>query len=324
MAEEELTYIDHEGQRITHLVTCGDWGDSADGRFRVREVRGSKLSGLQKKVPDDREEEHGKEYQDLDHEARVGMRLSWHYAISGTSRDEYPRSLPRMLGHDMDGPKPFVLYASGPDPDECVTIERINGNVSMETAPAFALSLFGALRMLALVEVAHDGLGGSTVCWLDGEETVHITDFSTATFFGEARRSAGARGFAPPEQRIGLPAHPGDDVFAAGVLIYYAVTGTFPRANRPDVASRGPRFQQIMEGLLAPEGERPLAATVMSRFSGGPQQERMRDLGIEFAEGWASFDRLGQEKFPRPSPNGGRPVPGPQPKPKHRLWGRGS
>jgi serine/threonine protein kinase len=109
---------------------------------------------------------------------------------------------------------------------------------------ATARSLLGALRHLHAAGIAHGDLKPSNLLLRAPGEVV-LADFGSAELTGGARGSTGAAGtplYFAPEQFQGAPSSPATDVYAAGAILWEAVTGR-PLRSHAD----------LMRGVVAPD-----------------------------------------------------------------------
>jgi serine/threonine protein kinase len=95
---------------------------------------------------------------------------------------------------------------------------------------------------------------------------VQITDFSLATVIGARREAIGALPWAAPEQRPGqvqgrVGEH--DDVWAAGRLIHYVLTGEELTDRRQLADLRG--LGSLLAEVFGPPEGRPTAAELLTR-----------------------------------------------------------
>jgi serine/threonine protein kinase len=158
-------------------------------------------------------------YELIDNQVLAGLRLG------RLARErEYPQVVSRLVGYDSDSAEPYVLL----EPYRGRPIGESAGKLLTAERRSFQVSLLTALSWLVEARVVHRGLSPRTILW-DGR-SVQITDFSFAALPGTPRTVAGTPPWAAPEQRGGQRTtgdiSDRDDVWAAGRLIHYVLTGT--------------------------------------------------------------------------------------------------
>ena len=184
-------------------------------------------------------------YRRMDNEILAGLRLR---LLAG--ENPYPPEVSRLIGHR--GRFSGSFRAAGALPGEpLATAAR---QLLPQEQHRFEVSLLRALCWLAAAGIAHRGLSSSTVRW-DGT-CVQITDFSLATVFDVPREAIGTPPWAAPEQRRGRDGQAygevssRDDVWAAGRLIYYVLTGEELTTVR-QIASV-PGLDDLLNGVFGP------------------------------------------------------------------------
>jgi hypothetical protein len=205
------------------------------------------------RLPKREDQERG--YRMIDSEILAGRRLA-RQAARGDGR--YPPQLARLIGYDADSAEPFALF----EPYRGEAADAVAGHLLRAGQHKFQLSLLTGLRWLAEAGLAHRSLGPGTVRW-DGEQ-VQITDFSLATVIGAERQSVGSLPWAAPEQR-GPTVHgqvtDRDDVWAAGRLIFYVITGQ--ELNERDQLAEWPLLVDLLVGVFGPPEQRPTARELL-------------------------------------------------------------
>ncbi|MFI0408865.1 serine/threonine-protein kinase [Actinomadura sp. 3N508] len=151
------------------------------------------------------------------------------------------------------------------------------GRLAPERVAEIGRGLLAALRAAHEKGVVHrDVKPGNVFCRDDGR--VVLTDFGIAAMDDEERITRtglpiGTPGYIAPERLRGAPAGPPSDLFALGVLLYAALTGTAPFAREEPLAALGavltcappppdgpPRLAALVMGLLAPDPARRITA----------------------------------------------------------------
>jgi serine/threonine protein kinase len=188
-------------------------------------------------------------YEMIDHEILAGLQLARQV---GSGR--YPPELGRLVGYRADGTEPFALV----EPYRGIPVTLIAGKLLTGDRRRFEISLLTGLRWLQAAGIAHRGIGPNTVRWDEQSRSAQITDFALATIFGAPRQAVGTTPWAAPEQRLGRAdgeVTDRDDIWAAGRLIFYVITGEEP-ADR-EVISAEPELAQLLAGVFGPPEDRP-------------------------------------------------------------------
>jgi serine/threonine protein kinase len=232
-------------------------------------------------------------YGKIDNQILAGLRLARHV---GAGR--YPPQVSKLIGYDPDSAQPFALY----EPYRGEQVESVAGHLLPAGQHKFQASLLTGLRWLAEAGIAHRGLSPVTVRW-DGEQA-QITDFSLATLLGSRREVAGTKPWAAPEQQPGYVSGDvtdRDDIWAAGRLIFYVVTGE-DLVDR-DHLGEWPALADLLAGVFEPPERRPSAREMLAvrlrerdPVPAGPHADPELDKGR--AEFFASRARLRHEPTP--------------------------
>ncbi|TDC83524.1 hypothetical protein [Actinomadura sp. 7K507] len=255
----------------------------------------------------------------LDGEILAGLRLS---RLCGGN--PYPRTVSRLVGYDADVAEPFALL----EPLRGVEVESLAGTLPTEQRRRFQVSLLRAVRVLNAAGIAHRGIGPGTVRW-DGDE-VQITDFSRAALIGSPRTVAGTMPWQAPEQRPETPrgwrrgdVGPNDDIWAAGRLIFYVLTGE-ELDDRAKLADR-PELETLLADVIERPERRPDAQTLLRRLGEADPPPRPLPTDPSFSRGRAEFFAQRRRKHPQtatapePEPRAARPAP-PQPDSRDNAW----
>lgn len=139
--------------------------------------------------------------------------------------------------HDagVDGAPYLVMtLVDGPSLDEAV---RTSGPLSPAAADRLAAQLFAALEATHDAGVLHRDLTPRNIL-LDNDGTALVADFGIARGIDDPTVTAahtvmGTRPYVAPERLHGAEATPASDVFAVGVTLRHAVTGS-PDGPMPD------------------------------------------------------------------------------------------
>jgi hypothetical protein len=216
-------------------------------------------------------------YRLLDNQARAGVRIHRRY------HGHPPAGLPWLVGYDLDGATPFVLWRhwSGR------TAAQVAGQLLVNQRHEFEVGLFRCLLLLAAAGVVHGGIDAETVGW-DGRD-VRLIDLSTAVVAGEPYAVSDA--VAAPHRPSGA-ADPADDILAAGLLVHQLVTGQPAKSDQlPQPDPQSP-LAGVLEGVFSADpAARPDAARMLRRLGApadlptGPVEP---DPGL--VAGAASFD----------------------------------
>jgi serine/threonine protein kinase len=251
-------------------ATTGEWEDV--DVTRVGEVAipaGAYLRGQELELPDGTQlREHrvasrvhrGEGYSRIDNEILAGRRL--HELARGSG---YPPELACLYGdYDDKVPvaDPFTLF----EPYRGEPLRTVVRRLFPAQQEAVQTGLLTALCWLASAGLAHRCLNPDTVLW-DGER-VQLTAFSEATVFGASRTPISGRlDWVAREQRPGEAygtVGPGDDVWAAGRLIFYVRTEGEELHNRAQLTQLG--LDQLLHGVFGEPEQRPAASELLERM----------------------------------------------------------
>lgn len=320
-------------ERLELAVTFGeDRAPQPGSPFRLRTVRlaepwpgvepGGVTELLQKRIVDGGRAEWA-HLDGLDREISIGLRLLRGSAAAGR---EYPRELTRLIGYDVDALEPFVLYL----PYHGTPVARQVRRFLLPDQQALESGLFQALERLASLGVTHRAISPDTVLWEQGTSRVQLVDFSSAVVSGSAAGAAAGTPWLCPAD-----VHSGDtrvDVWSAGAVLYYAITGRRPADRDPasDAAMRSSTLQSQLARILADSvAARPDAREVLlalGRHETWPDLTALIDApDAEFERGGAEFDGIFPPPVPvaPPQPPPVAPIPVPPPGPdsgRKRRW----
>lgn len=153
-------------------------------------------------------------YESLENQIRAGVRLARRYG------DDYPDSLFRLVGYDVDTETPYLLC----EPPRGEPVGRAAGQLLLSQRHDFEVGLFRCLLLVADSGMVHAGITPETVLW-DGRR-VFVDGFSEATVIGEQYfRRAQPPWSAPALRSQGGVADPGDDIWSAAMVVYHVATG---------------------------------------------------------------------------------------------------
>ncbi|TDC67154.1 hypothetical protein E1200_15530 [Actinomadura sp. GC306] len=232
----------------------------------------------------------------LDGEILAGLRL----ARLSEGRP-YPDTVSRLIGYDSDVAEPFALL----EPLRGTEIEPLAGKLPTEQRRRFQAGLLRAVRLLNAAGIAHRGLDPRTVRW-DGAN-VQITDFSQAALIGSPRTVTGAPPWQAPEQRPETPpgwhrgdVGPTDDIWAAGRLIFYVLTGE-ELDDRAKLADR-PDLEVLLADVIGSPERRPDAQRLLHRLGEADPPPRPLAADPAFGRGRAEFFAQRRRKHPQTAP----------------------
>ena len=231
-------------------------------------------------------------YQLLDNVILAGLRLR-----RGAEDDAYPPEVARLIGHDADSAAPFALL----EPYRGRPIGEHAGNLLLSDRRRFQVSLLTSVRLLGAAGIAHRGLSPSTVRW-DGDR-VQITGFAHTTVLGAPRTVVGTPPWCAPEQRSGYAegdVTDRDDIWAAGRLIYYVVTGE-QLTGRAELADNT-ELAGLLAGIFGPPEERPSAAELLARIGATDPVRHGADGSPALDRGREEFHAARYRKHPETSP----------------------
>lgn len=283
----DLSFIDLYGRRQIWQVKVEPESLNDGGDVRSHLVRSVEREALKKWVPAETAKQRPSACDSLENEARVGYRLLDRF-VGG-----HPAEIVEVIGHDLDAVEPFLLA----EPPRGRQVKDIAVQLSLDEQDEFERGLFRALHCLAEVGIVHGDLTPHTVYWDPDTATVQLGGFGFATLAGErvSARAATPRikgWIRPPAQQ--LAAH-GDDIWAAGQLVLYAITG---RADPTELGSRGPALRSLLDGVFADTADaRPPASVLLRRLSAHPHARAPHTEADErFEEGRRKFDEALAQK----------------------------
>jgi serine/threonine-protein kinase len=164
----------------------------------------------------------------------------------------------------------WMEFVSGRTLEEIV---RTSGPLPPDEVARIGIEVARGLSAVHRAGIVHRDVKAQNVM-VQGDGRVVLMDFGSGHEFDDAERSAaGTPLYVAPEVLTGGPATARSDIYSLGVLLYYAVTGSYPRAGstvaelkqQPGataVSMRGShpqlpkRFTKIVERALAPESIR--------------------------------------------------------------------
>jgi len=142
---------------------------------------------------------------------------------------------PRLFGHDLDAERPWVMqeWLEGTNLEKSVEVA--------EQSPDPALLLFLGMQIAAglghIHQRGHVHLDLKPANLMLHHGRIRIFDFDVSMPIGGSRSTTKPRGthcWMAPEQVRCEPAHPAMDVFALGVILRWAVSGTNPYVHEDD------------------------------------------------------------------------------------------
>lgn len=271
--------------------------EGPDGVQELRELSARDSGGIPPSAAYDR----------IDREVLAGLRLARWGEVG-----PHPPQLRRLEGCAPPGEPPFALL----QPPVGTLVEDVAGQLVAAEQRAFVAGLLLALRWMSAAGVAHRALSPWTVRW-DGR-TVQVGDFTSSSLIGTPRSLAGSPPWAPREQLDGRaavgPVSDRDDVWAAGRLLFYAVTGSEP--SRPELAAH-PQLSELLQGVFSAPAQRPAPVELLRRARLADPVRRLPPPDEALDRGRDEFFRERARKHPelvRPAPPAPT-LPGAAPRP---------
>ncbi len=149
----------------------------------------------------------------------------------GLPEFRHPQIVP-LLAWDLAAAEPWLLHAT---PAGRPLIERLSdGAIPLATALAWGVDLCRGLEAIQTVEWHHLGVDGTTV-WCEGDAAV-LSGLGLAHLAADTAPRPDQACLAP-EVLLGLPTDIRADIHAVGVLLFRALTGSWPTviATRRDL-----------------------------------------------------------------------------------------
>jgi hypothetical protein len=208
----------------------------------------------------------------LDNEIRSLIRLAASYPAG-------PDFFPTPIGYNVDTDEPFLLVADqGGRPSGTVASTLLH-----EQRTRFAVSLLRAIALTSAAGLVHGDIGLPVLRIDDVDDRVHIASWEHAMLAGEVRRG-------------GSPAHPGDDVRAAALVLYQVYSGTPLRAPA-DLDGLPALRGALQDALAAAADDRPAAVDVLARMGFEPPEWTPRPLEADLEAGRQRFDQIRGDKL---------------------------
>jgi serine/threonine-protein kinase len=192
----------------------------------------------------------------------------------------------------------WMEFVSGRTLEEIV---RTGGPLPPDEVARIGIEVARGLSAVHRAGIVHRDVKAQNVM-VQADGRVVLMDFGSGHELGEGEKSAaGTPLYVAPEVLAGSPATARSDIYSLGVLLYYAVTGSYPRAGstvaelkqQPSgttVSMRGShpqlpkRFTKIVERALAPESIRFRVVDEVERALIGTQKHwRQAPLAIAAA-----------------------------------------
>ncbi|WP_166663583.1 hypothetical protein [Streptomyces sp. NBC_00582] len=174
-------------------------------------------------------------------EAEITAALALHRAFGGT---RFAGLFPTPVGHDMNTPSPFVLYAV----PRGRPLAGLTEGVSLAGQRVVERDLVLAVRLMDLIGLVHRGIVPGAVRWDD--HAVQVWDLGSVVRTGRPRVPYGVPPFASPEQRAGVGAtEPRDALWSVAQVMHQLVTG---RPGSPDGPPADLAAHRSLAGTLSP------------------------------------------------------------------------
>jgi serine/threonine protein kinase len=283
---EELEFRHFSGELVRAVASCEGQENGVGDLLTARVIRLDDGTVLrQVRVAEGSERQAG--YGRLDNEILAGRRL---HNVART--EHYPTSVSFLHGDEAQSASPYVLL----HPYRGKPLSAVSGQMLDSEQQAFEFSLLTGLCWLAAAGLAHRGLSPSTVRW-DHQEHAQITDFSQCTVFGALRSvtswPAQASGERGPGRKPSGAVTRRDDIYAAGLLIYYVRSqGDGSPPTRDKLTQLG---LASLEPVFGPPDGRPTATELLASHLGQPDPVPRRADPLE--DGRARFDSLRENKL---------------------------
>lgn len=273
MAFEQLRLIPRDstdGQLIPYAIDFTDF-QSQDENFRFRLGRNGVNEPVMLKLA--YAGERAREL--LDHEWRIGK---W---LGEQGRD----FVSTMVGHNPTSVPPYSVMTFRGSP-----LSQMDLPLDRETLRRVITGLLNGLEVLRASRVVHRRINLDTLCW-DGV-ALQITDFTRAELDG-----------------TGEAVWHGDDVYAAGLVIYHLYTGELPEddpsAMRARLAGQDGPLRELLGGRNRRPGtdwggevfadraeDRPDARVLLDRWGDGAPRPPLRQ-----ARAYEEREREGRRNF---------------------------
>jgi serine/threonine protein kinase len=227
----------------------------------------------------------------LDSEILAGLRLS---TLCGAK--PYPATVSRLIGYDAIAAEPYALL----EPYRGRPVGSM-GKVLPSARTKFIESLLTGLRWINAAGIAHRAISPYTVYWDD--RSAQITEFASATLIGAPREAMGAPPWQAREQRPGTvygSVTDRDDTWAAGRLIFFAITGQ--EITGPGQFAAAPDLERLLDGVFKAPEERPAAMELLGRLNVGDPVPRPPAPPAAFQRGTSEFYAVRADKHPRTAP----------------------
>jgi hypothetical protein len=217
----------------------------------------------------------------LENEIRASVRLMRRFG------DAAPAGLPSLVGYNLDAATPYLLCRM---PD-VRPVTELAADLLLNQRRQFQIGLFRTLGLLAAAGVVHAGIRPETVGW-DGWQ-VSLTGYGFATPAGEPYRLDVSSPWMPPHAVRNAAAAPGDDIWAAGLVVAHVVTGR-PVEHLAEAlnAPGGGALASLLDGAFAPDPDRrPTAVQLLRRLGDHTpiEPDSVRE-DAALAAGRAAFD----------------------------------
>ncbi|MEU8759981.1 hypothetical protein [Streptomyces sp. NPDC048659] len=200
----------------------------------------------------------------------------------------------RLVGFDLEGPEPFVLYRGAPGAPLADCVSRLGGEEQQKIVGQLAV----AVRLLGAAGLVHRALDPATVRWNGAH--VRLGEPYAVQRAGEPREPFGPAPWAAPEQRAGRgTADTRDDLWSLARIAYYLHSGhpgppgLADRADGPpaDLAAYRGLSALAQSGLFAPAATaRPSPAALLRLLRMADPLARTADTADPLDQGRERYD----------------------------------
>jgi len=241
-----------------------------------------------------------------------------------------------VLDSETEGDQPWLASSYVPGPSLSSAVQQ-HGPLPVTSVLMLTAGIAEALQAIHAAGVVHRDLKPSNVLLAsDGPRVIDfgISRAADATALTGTDVRLGTPAYMSPEQADGEPATPAVDVFALGLVVFYAATGRHPFGDGDGHALLYRIVMRAPDLTGCPEAVLPLVQRCLAKEPGArpePQSlvEECRDIaeslgaGLSRGEGWwlpgSVAAEVGEAPAPVPEPpEPASPEPAPAPEPARR------